>query len=57
MSIYETGLEESANYTPLSPVSLWCRAAWIYPDKLAVIQNDRVLNWGEAQRCQRMASH
>ena len=58
MSIYETGLEQnSANYTPLSPVSLLRRAAWIYPDKPAVIQNDRVLNWGEVfQRCQRMAS-
>ena len=58
MSIYETGLEQNpANYTPLSPVSLLRRAAWIYPDKPAVIQNDRVLNWGEVfQRCQRMAS-
>ena len=58
MSIYTDGLDQnSANYTPLSPVSLLRRAAWIYPDKVALIQNDRSLNWGEVfQRCQRVAS-
>ena len=58
MSIYTDGLDQnSANYMPLSPVSLLRRAAWIYPDKVALIQNDRSLNWGEVfQRCQRVAS-
>ena len=58
MSIYTDGLDQnSANYTPLSPVSLLRRTAWIYPDKVALIQNDRSLNWGEVfQRCQRVAS-
>ena len=58
MTIYEHGLEQnSANHTPLSPVSLLRRAAWIYPDKLAVVQNERTLSWGEVyNRCQRIAS-
>lgn len=58
MTIYEHGLEQnSANHTPLSPVSLLRRAAWIYPDKPAVVQNERTLSWGEVYyRCQRIAS-
>ena len=58
MTIYEHGLEQnSANHTPLSPVSLLRRAAWIYPDKPAVVQNERTLSWGEVyNRCQRIAS-
>ena len=58
MTIYEHGLERnSANHTPLSPVSLLRRAAWIYPDKRAVVQNERTLSWGEVYyRCQRIAS-
>ncbi|NCF32608.1 MAG: AMP-binding protein [Proteobacteria bacterium] len=58
MTIYERGLEQnSANHTPLSPVSLLRRAAWIYPDKPAVVQNGRTLSWGGVYyRCQRIAS-
>ena len=58
MTIYEQGLaQNSANFTPLSPLSLLRRAASIYPDKTAVIHQQRGLTWGEVfYRCQRVAS-
>lgn len=58
MTIYEQGLaQNSANFTPLSPLSLLRRAASIYPDKTAVIHQQRRLTWGEVfYRCQRVAS-
>lgn len=58
MSIYEQGLAQNlANFTPLSPLSLFRRAASIYPDKTAVIQHQRRLTWGEVfDRCQRFAA-
>ena len=58
MIIYEQGLaQNSANFTPLSPLSLLRRAASIYPDKTAVIHQQRRLTWGEVfYRCQRVAS-
>ena len=58
MTIYEQGLaQSSANFTPLSPLSLLRRAASIYPDKSAVIHHQRRLTWGELfDRCQRVAS-
>ena len=58
MTIYEQGLaQSSANFTPLSPLSLLRRAASIYPDKTAVIHHQRRLTWGEIfGRCQRVAS-
>ena len=58
MSIYDRGLAQNlANFTPLSPLSLLRRAASIYPDKPAVIQQQRILSWGEVfNRCQRIAS-
>jgi len=58
MTIYEQGLaQNSANFTPLSPLSLLRRAASIYPDKAAVIHQQRGLTWGEVfYRCQRVAS-
>ena len=58
MTIYEQGLaQNSANFTPLSPLSLLRRAASIYPDKTAVIHQRRRLTWGEVfYRCQRVAS-
>ena len=58
MSIYDRGLAQNlANFTPLSPLSLLRRAASIYPDKVAVIQQQRIFSWGEVfNRCQRIAS-
>ena len=58
MSIYDRGLAQNlANFTPLSPLSLLRRAASIYPDKAAVIQQQRIFSWGEVfNRCQRIAS-
>ena len=53
MSIYEAGLEQNQPITPAVMVCC-CVAPRGLSNKPAVIQNDRVLNWGEVfQRCQR----
>ena len=45
-----------ANYVPLTPLSFLKRAATIWPDKLAVIDNDRHFTYGEFYaRCRRLA--
>ena len=39
---YEQGLDKNAaNYTPLTPVSLLARTAYVYPQRVAVIHGDR----------------
>jgi len=55
---YETGLDRnSANYTPLSPLSLLSRAAAVFPDRVAVIHGDDRFSWAEVhRRCRRLAS-
>lgn len=55
---YESGLEPGlANYTPLSPLSLFRRACAVYPNKTAVVYASRRYRYREyAERCQRLAS-
>jgi fatty-acyl-CoA synthase len=55
---YSVGLDKNAaNYTPLSPLSLLARSAYVYPQRVAVIHGDRRLTWREVyERCRRLAS-
>ncbi len=57
-SPYEGGLEKNAaNYTALTPVSFLAKAAYVYPERTAVIHGDVRRNWGETYaRCRRLAS-
>jgi fatty-acyl-CoA synthase len=49
--------KNSANYTPLSPLSFLERAAYVYPKRIAVIHADEATTWGEMySRCRRLAS-
>src|SRR3954462_10556853 len=49
--------KNAANYTPLSPLSLLARAAYVYPDRTAVIHGDIKLKWADVYaRCRRLAS-
>ena len=40
----------AANYTPLTPMSLIARAAYVYPEHLAVVHGTRRYTWGESTR-------
>ena len=55
---YATGLDRNAaNHTPLTPLSLIARAAYTYPDQLAVVHGERRYTWGQTYaRCRRLAS-
>jgi fatty-acyl-CoA synthase len=55
---YNTGLDKNAaNYTPLSPLSLLARTAFVYPHRTAVIHGDLRLTWSEVYaRSRRLAS-
>ncbi len=55
---YDSGLgKNAANYTPLSPLSLIARSAYVYPQRVAVIHGDRRLTWADVYtRCRRLAS-
>ncbi|MBI2296657.1 MAG: acyl-CoA synthetase [Betaproteobacteria bacterium] len=55
---YTVGLDKNAaNYTPLSPLSLLARTAYVYPQRVAVIHGDWQLTWGDVyNRCRRLAS-
>src|SRR5450759_5693681 len=55
---YNIGLDKNAaNYTPLSPLSLLARTAYVYPQRPAVIHGDWQLTWSEVYgRCRRLAS-
>jgi hypothetical protein len=45
---FERDLDRNvANYTPLSPLSLIARAAYTYPQQLAVVHGDRRYTWAE----------
>jgi fatty-acyl-CoA synthase len=57
-SAYESGLDSNAaNYTPLTPVSFLAKAAYVYPDRTAVIHGDVRRDWRETYaRCRRLAS-
>jgi fatty-acyl-CoA synthase len=55
---YDISLDKNAaNYTPLTPLSLLARSAYVYPGRVAVIHGDRRLTWSEVYtRCRRLAS-
>jgi fatty-acyl-CoA synthase len=55
---YQAGLDKNAaNYTPLSPLSLLARTAYVYPARAAVVYGERSLSWADVYaRCRRLAS-
>jgi fatty-acyl-CoA synthase len=55
---YDVGLgKNAANYTPLSPLSLIARTAYVYPRRTAVIHGEWKLTWSEVYaRCRRLAA-
>ena len=55
---YNTGLDKNAaNYTPLSPLSLLARTAYVYPQRTAVIHGDVTFTWAEVYtRSRQLAS-
>jgi fatty-acyl-CoA synthase len=57
-SAYERDLDRNeANYTPLTPLSLIARTAYVYPNQLAVIHGERRYTWAETYaRARRLAS-
>ena len=57
-SPYESGLDKNtANYTALTPVSFLAKAAYVYPERIAVIHGDVRRDWRETYaRCRRLAS-
>jgi len=58
MNPYAEGLERNpANYTPLTPVSFLAKAAYVYPDRIAVIHGELRRTWREVYaRSRRLAS-
>lgn len=56
-SAYDDLKQNGANFVPLSPVSFLNRTADIYPDREALIYNDKSQTWQEVRaRCRRLAS-
>ncbi|MCX8145637.1 MAG: AMP-binding protein, partial [Azovibrio sp.] len=55
---YDVGLERNqANYVPLSPLSFIRRTAFVYPNRISVIQGERQYTWQETyRRCRQLAS-
>jgi fatty-acyl-CoA synthase len=55
---YDRDLERnSANYTPLTPLSLISRTAYTYPNRLAVVHGERRYTWSETYaRSRRLGS-
>ncbi len=55
---YSAGLDRNpANYVPLSPLSFIERSAFVYPDRVSVIQGARRYTWKETyERCRRLGS-
>jgi 3-(methylthio)propionyl---CoA ligase len=55
---YSTDLDRNvANYTPLTPLSLIARTAYVYPAQLAVVHGERRYTWSETYaRSRRLAS-
>jgi fatty-acyl-CoA synthase len=55
---YNSGLDKNAaNYTPLSPLSLLARTAYVYPKRMAVIHGDVKFTWADVYvRSRRLAS-
>ncbi|MEM7562972.1 MAG: acyl-CoA synthetase [Pseudomonadota bacterium] len=57
-SPYDTHLDKNAaNYSPLSPVTFIERAASVYPERTALVYNERSLTWSQVyHRCRQLAS-
>ncbi len=57
-NLYAVDLDRNAaNYTPLTPLSLVARTAYVYPDQLAVVHGERRYTWAETYaRSRRLAS-
>jgi len=54
---YDAFAKASANHVPLSPLSFLERTAAIFPDRTALIYNDRHFSWADVQdRVRRVAS-
>lgn len=54
---YDVLEKNSANYAPLSVASFLERTAYIYPEREAVVYEDRSYNWSETYgRCRQLAS-
>ena len=55
---FETGLpQNSANYSPLSPITFLTRTAFVHPQRTSVIHGKRSWTWAETyQRCCKLAS-
>ncbi|HJL94160.1 MAG TPA: AMP-binding protein, partial [SAR324 cluster bacterium] len=55
---FETGLtKNSANYTPLSPITFLTRTAFVHPQRTSVIHGKRRWTWAETfERCCKLAS-
>jgi len=55
---YNVGLDRTpANYTPLTPLSLLARTAYVYPNRVAVVHGATRYSWAEVYaRCRRLAS-
>ncbi len=50
--------KNTANYTPLSPLSFLARTAEVYPERTAVIHGSEQHSWAEVYtRCKQFASH
>ena len=56
--IFVDGLEQnSANYAPMTPLSLIERAAQVYPQRLAIVHGNLRQDWQTTyQRCKQLAS-
>ncbi len=56
--IYEDGLKKStANYEPLSPLSFLLRSSQLYPEKTAIVYEDKRMSWREFYiECKKVAS-
>jgi fatty-acyl-CoA synthase len=57
-NIFEQDLPKTAaNYAPLTPLSFLERAAYVYPERLALVNGALRQTWGETYaRCRRLAS-
>ena len=57
-NLYEQDLDRNpANYAPLTPLSFIERAAYVYPDRLAVVHGRRRQTWKETYaRARRLGS-
>ena len=57
-SPYDTALDaNSANYAPLTPMSLIARAAAVYPDHASLIHGEHTWTWAQTyQRSRKLAS-